>query len=251
MFGSAKSDFTHSVLHSVQRRVLLRDPSWPAGHMTTKYRPWSIHGTKQISKSQCKFFESGKHLPFVLQVVPFCVLCFSLYSGCIVSPVSWTPVGYQLLLCQRVVWPWIPLYYMVITSLTTSALCNTDLSNIVWKALESVHLWREKQERFSRHKLNIVKKKKKKSSWIYTSLPPEGAVMQVCNYRTSCANQSQTRPTGQILLMRVNLRIPFALKSLTLHLPSRWLIFFLPLTSGQFVCFLKSLHSFWAHVEIS
>lgn len=164
MFGSAKSDFTHSVLHSVQRRVLLRDPSWPAGHMTTKYRRWSrymvLNKYQNLNVSSLKVSNTSylcgrsdfKLCHFVFYV--------SLYSGCIISPVSWTPVGYQLLLCQRVVWPWITLYYMVITTLTTSALCNTDLSNIVLKASESVHMWRENQERFSLHKMNIVKIKK-------------------------------------------------------------------------------------------
>lgn len=34
-----RSGVTHGALHSAQRRVLLRGPSWQARHMTTKYRP--------------------------------------------------------------------------------------------------------------------------------------------------------------------------------------------------------------------
>lgn len=88
-----------------------------------------------------------------------------------------------------------------------------------------VYLWPENQEIFSLLEMYI------KMKVIFTYLPAEGAVMQVCSCRTWWTKHSQTRPTCQIPLMRVNSRFPFALNSLTSRLISSWFFYYLLLAS--------------------
>lgn len=120
-------------------------------------------------------------------------------------------------------------------------MCRRLIKHVL-NELGLVYWWRENQEIISLLEMYI------KKTVIYTSLPAEGTVMQVCSCRSSWANHSQMRPTCQIPLMRVNSRFPSALAALTpRHISSCLLLLF---TSCQYVCLLQTLHNLCAHIEI-